>query len=105
MEFIVTTVETPMQSMSRGLALEQVGYWYVHFVQASLMANEYFTPLWLSFGRAMYFTSNRRLCMGPQRAQKGDKIAVLLGGRMCYILRTNRSVKFKEHLSKSHSKN
>lgn len=25
--------------------------------------------------------------MGPQRAQKGDKIAVLLGGRMCYILR------------------
>jgi hypothetical protein len=25
--------------------------------------------------------------MGPQRAQKGDKIAVFLGGRMCYVLR------------------
>jgi hypothetical protein len=25
--------------------------------------------------------------MGPERSQNGDKIAVLLGGRMCYILR------------------
>jgi hypothetical protein len=25
--------------------------------------------------------------MGPQRAKKGDKVAVLFGGRMCYVLR------------------
>jgi hypothetical protein len=49
MDFIVSTVETPMQSMSKGL-FEQVVSWYLHFIQASGMANEYFTPLWLSFG-------------------------------------------------------
>ena len=86
MIFIVSVVETPLP-VTGELTEQQVMHWHADFVLATLSANEYWTPLWLSFGRAMYVTSNGRLCMGPERSQNGDKIAVLLGGRMCYILR------------------
>lgn len=67
---------------------DQIAICYDLFKHTLRVASDYFTPAWVSSGRAVGITKEGRLCMCPPGVQPGDKIVVLVGGRMCYILRS-----------------